>query len=214
MEGLPVLRYLTHFPLRLLRDIGIVKIAIVLVVVAGALSLAGGASVQLPDQPGLHQESSGINATAVEYHVHAEINERRAEHGLSPLEFDGQLQQIAREHSKDMANRSYFSHKGPAGDNFADRYTKAGYDCRVALSGNSYATGGENIAYTWYDRRVEMQGETQYYHNSSEVANGLVNWWMNSTGHRENILKPYWRSEGIGVNVTDAGKVYATQNFC
>ncbi|MHC3382084.1 CAP domain-containing protein [Haloarcula sp. H-GB5] len=214
MEGLPVLRYFTHFPIRFVRDIGFVKIAVVLIAVAGVLSFAGGAAVQLPDQPIVFDDSSGINATAVEYHIHEEINERRAERGLSQLEFDAQLQQIARGHSKDMANRSYFSHEDPAGDNFADRYTEAGYDCRVATSGNSYATGAENIAYTWYDRRVEMQGEKRYYSNSSDVAKGVVNWWMNSTNHRKNILKPYWKSEGVGIKITDSEKVYATQNFC
>jgi uncharacterized protein YkwD len=40
---------------------------------------------------------------------------------------------------------------------------------------------------------------------------------MNSTGHRENILRPFWESEGIGVAIEDVNgqtRVYATQNFC
>ena len=37
---------------------------------------------------------------------------------------------------------------------------------------------------------------------------------MNSSGHRSNILADAWRNEGIGIYVTDEGKVYATQNFC
>jgi len=214
MEGIPVLRYITHFPVRFAADIGVVKITIVLIAVAGALSFAGGAAIQLPEQPELFDDSSGINATAVEYHIHKEINDRRSERGLSQLKFDEQLQQIARGHSKDMVARSYFSHEDPAGDDFADRYSESGYDCRVKMSGKSYATGAENIAYTWHERRVEMHGEMRYYSTSSEVAMAVVNWWMNSTGHRDNILKPHWKSEGIGVNITDSGKVYATQNFC
>ena len=213
-EGLPVLRYTTHLPVRIASDIGFVRLAIVLIAVAGVLSFAGGATVQLPERPELSDNSSGINATAVEYHIHKDINERRSEHGLSKLEFDEQLQQIARAHSSDMAARSYFSHEGPGGDDFADRYSESGYNCRIATSETSYATGAENIAYTWYNKRVETQGRTRYYDNASEVATGVVNGWMNSTGHRKNILTPYWKSEGIGVNITDSGKVYATQNFC
>lgn len=217
-EGHPIIRYFTYLPLRLAQDLGMMKVLIALVAVVGALSLAGGfaggATVQLPEQPSISDDSLEINATTVERLIHEEINKRRAENGLSKLELDSQLQAIARSHSTDMANRSYFAHEDPDGDDFSDRYDDAGYDCRVSVSSNRYSTGAENIAYTWYDRRVEAQGDIRYYETESELSRGIVNGWMNSTEHRMNILKPHWESEGIGIKIRDSGKVYATQNFC
>ena len=48
----------------------------------------------------------------------------------------------------------------------------------------------------------------------NELAESAVQGWMNSPGHRQNILTPHWRSEGIGVAVSNDGKVLATQDFC
>lgn len=53
--------------------------------------------------------------------------------------------------------------------------------------------------------------------NESELAEIIVTQWMESTGHRENILRPEWNSEGIGVAIDDTEDdtvVYVTQNFC
>ncbi|WP_258555511.1 CAP domain-containing protein [Halopelagius longus] len=148
------------------------------------------------------------NESVLEREIHKEINERRQSHGLSPLKSDSQLSNVARSHSQDMATRDYFSHDSPEGRDFDDRYQQHGYECRVQISDREYATGGENIAY-----RASSGLET----NESELADEIVNGWMNSTGHRENILRPYWRVEGIGVTVTsrdDMTAVYVTQNFC
>lgn len=56
------------------------------------------------------------------------------------------------------------------------------------------------------------------YDTPEGLATGIVDSWMNSTGHRENILRPYWNGEGIGIEIVETGdgmtKVWATQNFC
>lgn len=159
-----------------------------------------------------------LNRTKVELLVHREINERRRADGLRPIRFDGELRQIARYHSKDMAENQYFAHTSPDSETMTDRYDKFGYNCRVDTSGNQYATGAENIAYTYAFKNVAREnGETVYYSNEKEIAQGLVNQWMNSTGHRKNILKPYWENEGIGIYIVEIDgetRVYATQNFC
>jgi uncharacterized protein YkwD len=110
-----------------------------------------------------------------------------------------------------MADREYFSHVSPDGDDFSDRYQQFGYQCRAPTGDGTYLTGGENIAQTWYD--TPIRGGVQYT-TEAELARGLVNQWMNSSGHRENVLADAWRNEGVGISVTDEGKVYATQNFC
>lgn len=147
--------------------------------------------------------------------MHEYVNEERTQRGLNALDFDEDLREIARYHSEDMAQRGYFSHTDPEGNNFADRYDRFNYTCRVPTDGNTYYTGGENIAYTYYETNVRLDsGEIVHYDTESELARGIVNQWMNSTGHRENLLADYWQNEGIGIYVTDDNKVYATQNFC
>ena len=79
------------------------------------------------------------------------------------------------------------------------------------------ATGGETILYTYYDVPVTTGNETVRYETQEELARGIVDGWMNSTSHRENLLKPYWGREAIGIYIDQmAGRtrVYATQNFC
>jgi uncharacterized protein YkwD len=150
--------------------------------------------------------------------VHRYINKERSRRGLSTLSCDTRLQEIARYHSEDMASERYFAHDSPDGETLGDRYDRFGYDCRVQTSGNTYATGAENIAYTYADSNVRTEsGLVNYGNNETDIARGLVSQWMNSTGHRENILRPFWESEGIGVAIEDVNgktRVYATQNFC
>ena len=155
-------------------------------------------------------ESGDLDRAAVERYVHEAINEERTARGLEPLAFDTELRDIARAHSQDRAERGYFAHVDPDGNDVVDRYEAAGYDCSV----NGY-TGGENIAQTWYDTPVVTDdGETVQYETEEELAEGIVTQWMNSPGHRENILATQWENEGIGIYVTDDDRVFATQNFC
>lgn len=161
---------------------------------------------------------NALDRDEIEREVHRYINRERSRRGLSPLSYDMRLQEIARYHSEDMASELYFAHESPDGETMGDRYDRFGYECRVQISGDRYATGAENIAYTYADSNVRTEsGLENYGNNETAIARGLVNQWMNSSGHRENILRSYWESEGIGVAIEDVNgetRVYATQNFC
>ncbi|WP_435159408.1 CAP domain-containing protein [Haladaptatus sp. DFWS20] len=159
-------------------------------------------------------EPNGFDRSEVERYIHQFVNEERTSRGLDAISFDTELRDIARSHSEDMATRGYFSHTSPEGENFADRYDQAGYTCRAPTSDGSYLTGGENIAQTWYDTPINNGDGTVRYTTERELARGIVDQWMNSQGHRENILTDAWQNEGVGIYVTEDGKVYATQNFC
>ena len=156
-----------------------------------------------------------INQTQVERAAHRRVNEIRTNRGLAPVQWDEDLHSVADGHSTDMANVDYFSHTSPSGQNFEDRYAAAGYDCQVSISDDRYVTGSENIAYTFRvgDIRTDDGGVINYYNNETAIGRGVVDLWMNSTGHRENILQPYWENEGIGIELSGE-KVYVTQNFC
>lgn len=163
-----------------------------------------------PDDPGettYDGARENISSNAVEDHVHEKVNERRAEHGLEPIEWDGTIASVSRAHSADMNEREYFAHENPDGENPWDRFEDVG----------SYCQGyGENIATNWAGQNVERpsDGEVVQYHTAEELAEGLVEQWMNSPPHREAILTEGWDRGGVGVYITDDGEVFATHNFC
>jgi len=135
--------------------------------------------------------------------IHEEVNDRRADHGLSPLEYSHEVAQDANAHSVDMATRGYFSHDEPGGNGLRSRVQAP---CRFVA---------ENIAQTYWQDDVQGYGEIE---SESDIAQQIVSDWMDSPGHRENILEGEWRAEGIGVTIqetTDGRKrVFVTQNFC
>ncbi|HET6580850.1 MAG TPA: CAP domain-containing protein [Methanoregula sp.] len=158
-----------------------------------------------------------ISTDALEQRVHDLINQQRTARGLASLRFDPALADIARKHSEDMAAQDYFAHVNPAGQNPTARGIAAGYTCRKVYG--SYYTYGiaENLfqnnlysSATYYSNR-----ETVYAWNSpEEIAQTTVGGWMNSSGHRENIVTPTYDREGIGVAIAADNKVYITEDFC
>jgi uncharacterized protein YkwD len=104
--------------------------------------------------------------------VAALANEARAGAGCAPLRVDARITAAAQAHSDDMAANDYFSHDSLDGRSFADRLRAAGYP----------SPGGENIA--------QGQRSAQSVHQS----------WMNSSGHRANILNCGFTTIGVGVN--------------
>lgn len=159
----------------------------------------------------------GVNRTAVERHVHRYVNEERTERGLAPLAWEPPLREVARYHSRDMATEGYFAHVAPDGETVQDRYRKFGYDCRVPTGEWRYATAGENIARFPYRARADGGAGANASTPEAALARAVVDGWLGSPGHRENLLAEHWRREAIGVHVTDErGRrvAYVTQNFC
>jgi uncharacterized protein YkwD len=125
--------------------------------------------------------------TAEEDQVTALVNEERAKAGCGALHTDERLRTAARGHSRDMATNDYFSHTAPNGSTFVDRAAAAGYPRDEA--------GGENIA--------------MGYRTPAEVMDG----WMNSEGHRANILNCDFKAIGVGLARDPDGTAYWTQVF-
>src|SRR3990170_5477379 len=154
---------------------------------------------------------AGDDSEVIEKQVHDLINQHRSQYGLKSLSWDEKLASIARSHSQDMTDRSYFSHYSPEGKDYADRYNENNFNCEIKISEyttetttgtattSRYANGGENISY--------LKG----IHGEGNIASKAVDGWMNSEDHKENILTKYFKNEGIGVAVS-GNKVYITQN--
>jgi uncharacterized protein YkwD len=128
------------------------------------------------------------NASEFEREVFRLTNIEREKEGLSPLRWNDTLASVARAHSADMANRGYFDHTNPDGLSPFDRMTNAGY---------LYSSAAENIAAGQYTPQAVVDG------------------WMNSPGHRANILNAGLTELGVGfVNVSGSEYVrYWTQAF-
>ncbi|MBT8227230.1 MAG: CAP domain-containing protein [Dactylosporangium sp.] len=124
--------------------------------------------------------------TSMEDQVVALVNTERATAGCSAVTVDSRLTTAARGHSSDMATRGYFSHDTPEGVTFSARITKAGY---------TWSTAGENIA----------MGQS--------TAAAVMKAWMNSSGHKANILNCSFRNIGVGLAYNSSKRPYWTQDF-
>lgn len=157
------------------------------------------------------------DAQQIEFLVHDLTNQEREKHGLSQLSFDTEIRQIARGHSLDMASRNYFAHETPEGLNPTDRADQLGYSCQKMVGLLIYSGIAENIFQGHlFDSYYTVSGVITSYDwiSEEEIAQITVDGWMNSPGHRENILTEIFDKEGIGVKITPDHKVYVTQNFC
>jgi uncharacterized protein YkwD len=149
-----------------------------------------------------------IRIPDLEQHLHASINLQRRAAEREPLQWDDKLAAVARAHSEDMATRGYFKHQSPEGSTPMKRLEAAGYtECRLV---------GENIHQNnLYSRVITEKKKTTYDWNSKEqIAAGTVKEWMDSEGHRQNILEKNFTREGIGVAIASDDKVYITQVLC
>ena len=170
-----------------------------------------------PASPEADEDKPEFNVQQIEYLVHEFTNQERKKHGLSQLTFDSEISDIARGHSSDMGNREYFAHETPEGLTPSDRAAEYGYSCQKIVGLLIYSGIAENIFQGHlFDSYYTINGEiTSYEWNTEEeIAKTTVDGWMNSPGHRENILTEIFDREGIGVEITQDHKVYVTQNFC
>ena len=158
------------------------------------------------------------NGEQLAHAVHKEVNRIRREHGLNAMKWNPGLSPVAFGHSRDMARRRFFAHTNPSGEGPHERYVRAGYQCRVPMGEGRFLTAGENIFSGHRVRkwRVWPDGRKTPYEYSTLAAQAdrVVVGWMNSPPHRENLLKPAWRTEAIGVYIDAAGGIQVTQNFC
>jgi uncharacterized protein YkwD len=133
-------------------------------------------------------------------------------YGFKPLKRNKKLAEIARSHSLDMCVRDYFNHIDPDGLSPTDRAKKAGFN--TTIKGKNYIREGigENIFAS--QAYMESGGvKTPEMEKMDVVAQKAITGWMNSPGHRKNILNPGYTQEGTGVAVSKDKKVNITQNF-
>ncbi len=123
---------------------------------------------------------------ALEQQVVELVNKQRAAYGLTLLTSNWELCRVARYKSQDMIDKGYFDHTSPT----------YGSPFRMMESfGIRFSAAGENIAY------------------GQRTPQAVMNDWMNSPGHRSNILSPSYNQIGVGVAKAANGTFYWTQMF-
>lgn len=139
--------------------------------------------------PGQKLTIPTVTTTSQENEVARLVNVERAKAGLGPLTLNWQLSRCARYKSADMAQpppKGYFGHNSPTyGTPFQ----------MMQNFGLRFSAAGENIAY----------GQT--------TPAAVMRDWMNSSGHRSNILSPTYNEIGVGLAKSSTGVCYWTQQF-
>jgi uncharacterized protein YkwD len=155
-----------------------------------------------------------IRIPELEQGIHELINVQRRANDQMALAWDDELSKIARAHSEDMAKRKYFKHTDPEGLTPMKRAAAAGYNVCQLMGENIFQN---NLYSRVIEERKRKTTEKTYDWNSPQmIASTTVKNWMDSDGHRQNILSKNYIKEGIGVAIAedDDGKVYITQVFC
>lgn len=142
---------------------------------------------EVPETPDNPEQAPDIEPdnpeTSLALRVVTLVNAERAKYGLSALTYDGVLSRAA--NTRAVETKTYFSHTRPDGSSCFTALDEVGY---------SYRTAGENIAY------------------GQKTAAEVMNAWMNSEGHRANILGQNYTHIGVGV-YESGGVIYWSQFF-
>lgn len=120
-----------------------------------------------------------ISAKALSKATLCLLNEERADRNLRPLKSNGKLGKAAKRYSKEMVKRRFFAHVSPSGSTVRTRVARTRY-----MRGVRAWAIGENIAFGT---------------GASSTPKSIVRSWMNSPGHRANILNGKYREIGIGI---------------
>jgi uncharacterized protein YkwD len=128
-------------------------------------------------------------ATSLEQSVFDKINSLRRQHSLDPVSFAGDLLSVARSHSQDQARRNQLSHQSSDGRHAGERLD----DARIA-----WLRYGENV------------GLIKGY---EDPAGTVVDAWLRSPGHAQNLLDPQLSESAVGVAQGADGTYFMTQVF-
>jgi uncharacterized YkwD family protein/spore coat assembly protein SafA len=123
---------------------------------------------------------------SLEEQVAVLVNQERSKYGLQPLKLNWELSRVARYKSQDMIDKNYFSHTSPT---YGSPFTM------MSNFGISYRAAGENIA------------------AGQRTPQEVMNAWMNSEGHRKNILSSQYTEIGVGYAQGGRSGHYWTQMF-
>lgn len=122
--------------------------------------------------------------------LHESVNALRREHHLLPLAGSPELGRVALSHAKDMAHNGYLAHIDPRGRTPLERVRSAGVTGFRLLAEN---IGSSNV--------------------TGDRVPAIIEAWLDSTSHRENLLNPAFNTSGVGVAHTSDGRTIVVQLY-
>lgn len=120
--------------------------------------------------------------------IYAEVNDIRQSYGLQPLQWNANVANVARQHSRNMADNNFFSHADPQGNTALERLLNAGVPFNLVA---------ENLALN---------------DNAPDPVSIAIKGWLDSPGHRRNMLRAEVTDTGVGV-VRQGEEYFFTQLF-
>jgi uncharacterized protein YkwD len=158
------------------------------------------------------QEKPEMNASELEAKIHELINQERIAHNLSTLDWNNEIAEVARSHSQFMVDTGIFSHTNLQGQDISDRLEEAEIYYWNRTGENIFKINAVNVTKVYYINHKETR-RVKIYYTQDELVEEIVNGWMDSLGHRKNILTPEFTEEGIGVLNDSEENYYITQNL-
>ncbi|MEJ7785548.1 MAG: CAP domain-containing protein [Solirubrobacteraceae bacterium] len=131
--------------------------------------------------------ATAANAAQVNDATLCLLNQERATAGTTPLTAEPRLAQISLEYAAQMAAQAFFAHVSPSGQTLRDRFAAASYD---------FLNAGENLAQATITIATPAR---------------IVESWMASPGHRQNILDPHFREVGMGYAIGAATTTFVNE---
>jgi uncharacterized protein YkwD len=128
-------------------------------------------------------ESQPTTLQSLQRSIIVEINAARRQQGRKPLQISVSLAAAALQHSREMAERGYFSHSSANGESFSRRITRF---------------------YPLRKQALWMAGENLYWATGTTTAGTTIEAWLESPVHRANLLNRRWREVGIGAVFVDS----------
>ncbi|HHS14369.1 MAG TPA: CAP domain-containing protein [bacterium] len=199
-----------------------VPVLCILLLAAGSFALA------YADQKTDSMSPNRFIPSFLEQRLLHHTNQARRRHGIPPLTLNDTLRTAAQKHSREMAALQYLSHTSPVSgrEHLRQRVETEQLKLNNTLIGENIGVDFflhiANIPYYIEEQRNQSvyiaveTGRIIGYQNYDEFAEKMVNAWLASPGHRENLLNPVYREIGIGAApgpYTDLDAVYITQVF-
>lgn len=159
-----------------------------------------------PGSTNENQYNGSLDEGEVLSELYTLINVNRGDRGMNTLQINNNLETMAEYKANNMKSKNYISHTSPSGSTVDDRFERFNIEC---------SNKGENLAQTYYMQEVDVNyGSTSLYTSEEELAEGINKQFMASQSHKNNILSEDYSEYGLGLSITEEGKVYVVQEFC
>jgi uncharacterized protein YkwD len=163
-----------------------------------------------PGAPAIDSEDWRKDPALIERAVQDQVNIYRRAHGLQALQYREDIASISPNHSRFQATQEQIGHGGPNGQTVENRFANTDYLCGENILMRPRALSRREV----YGIVVGREGDI-FDMALDELAAELVQIWIGSPGHEQNMRDPNIELSGVGIHYNDSSEeLYATHNLC